>query len=86
MILDQLRNDKDTQSYQQAIGTDKPIRSIVKAISWRVLGTIDTMLVSLYVTDGELGTSSAIASIDFITKMILYFFHERVWNTIKWGR
>jgi len=86
MILDQLRKDKDTQSYQQAIGSDTPIRSIVKAISWRIVGTIDTLLVSLYVTNGELGTSSAIASIDFITKMVLYFFHERVWNTIKWGR
>jgi uncharacterized membrane protein len=40
----------------------------------------------LYVTKGELGTSTAIASIDFVTKMILYFFHERIWNTIKWGR
>ena len=86
MILDQLRSDKDTQSYQQAVVSDKPVRSIAKAISWRVLGTVDTMLVSLYVTNGELGTSSAIASIDFVTKMVLYFFHERVWNTIKWGR
>ncbi len=86
MILDQIRNDKENQSYQQAVASEKPIRSVVKAISWRVLGTVDTMLVSLYVTNGELGTSTAIASIDFITKMILYFFHERVWNTIKWGR
>ena len=86
MIVDQLHNDKENQSYSQAVASDKPIRSIVKAISWRVLGTVDTMLVSLYVTDGEIGTSTAIASIDFVTKMILYFFHERVWNTIKWGK
>lgn len=86
MILDQIHNDKENQSYQQAVASEKPIRSVVKAISWRVLGTIDTMLVSLYVTNGEVGTSTAIASIDFVTKMILYFFHERVWNMIKWGR
>lgn len=86
MILDQIHNDKENQSYQQAVASEKPIRSVVKAISWRVLGTIDTMLVSLYVTNGEVGTSTAIASIDFVTKMILYFFHERVWNIIKWGR
>lgn len=86
MILDQIHNDKENQSYQQAVASEKPIRSVVKAISWRVLGTVDTMLVSLYVTNGEVGTSTAIASIDFVTKMILYFFHERVWNMIKWGR
>ena len=50
MILDQIRNDKENQSYQQAVASEKPIRSVVKAISWRVLGTVDTMLVSLLCT------------------------------------
>ncbi|WP_152286357.1 DUF2061 domain-containing protein [Flavicella marina] len=85
MILDRLQNDKENQSYQQAVVSDKPIRSLLKAISWRVVGTVDTLIVSLFIT-GEVGTASAIAGVDFVTKMILYFFHERVWNTIKWGR
>jgi uncharacterized membrane protein len=85
MILDRLQNNKENQSYQQAVASDKPIRSFLKAISWRVVGTIDTLIVSLFIT-GEISTASAIAGVDFVTKMILYFFHERVWNTIKWGR
>jgi uncharacterized membrane protein len=85
MILDRLQNNKENQSYQQAVTSDKPIRSFLKAISWRVVGTIDTLIVSLFIT-GEISTASAIAGVDFVTKMILYFFHERVWNTIKWGR
>ncbi len=85
MILDRLHKNKENQSYKQSVASDKPIRSIVKAFSWRVLGTVDTLIVSLFIT-GEVKTASAIAGVDFVTKMILYFFHERVWNTIKWGR
>jgi uncharacterized membrane protein len=85
MILDRLHNDKESQSYQQAVVSDKPVRSIVKAISWRFIGTIDTMVVSYFVV-ADVKTASMIAGVDFVTKMILYFFHERLWNTIKWGR
>jgi len=85
MILDQIRNDKENQSYQQSVASEKPIRSVVKAISWRLIGTIDTLVVSYFVV-ADAKTATTIAGIDFVTKMILYFFHERIWNTIKWGR
>ena len=85
MILDQIRNDKENQSYQQSVASDKPVRSIVKAISWRLIGTIDTLVVSFFVVE-NIETATTIAGVDFVTKMILYFFHERIWNTIKWGR
>lgn len=74
-------------TYEQDAQSEKPIRSVMKAISWRVVGTIDTLVVSyLILGDGKLGEASAIAGVDFVTKMILYFAHERVWNKIKWGR
>lgn len=74
-------------TYEQDAQSEKPIRSVVKAISWRVVGTIDTLVVSyLILGDGKLGEASAIAGVDFITKMVLYFAHERVWNRVKWGR
>lgn len=60
-------------------------RSIVKAITWRTLGTIDTVIIS-YVLTGEIGTALSIGGIEIFTKMILYFFHERIWNMIKWGK
>lgn len=59
-------------------------RSIAKALSWRITGTIDTVLVALIVT-GEIGPALQIGTIELATKMILYYFHERVWNKIAWG-
>lgn len=82
MILDKIANKK---TYTEDVTSEKPVRSVVKALSWRVIGTIDTMVVSWFVT-GEVSVAAAIASVDFLTKMLLYFFHERIWNTIKWGR
>ena len=60
-------------------------RSLVKAISWRVIGTISTFLISWAVT-GKLGTAGGIAGIQAIISTLLYWYHERVWLKIKWGR
>ena len=64
---------------------EKAYRSVVKTISWRVLGTIDTMVISYLIT-GSLAMAASIGSIEVVTKMILYYFHERVWNKLKFGR
>ena len=63
---------------------EKPYRSVVKTISWRTVGTLDTIIVSYFVT-GNLVMAAAIGSIEVITKMILYYFHERAWNRLKFG-
>lgn len=64
---------------------EKVKRSLAKTISWRIIGTLDTLILS-WVIIGEVKTAAAIASVEFVSKMILYFFHERAWNNIKWGR
>ena len=61
---------------------EKPYRSVVKTISWRTVGTLDTMIVSYFVT-GSLVMAASIGSIEVITKMILYYFHERAWNKLS---
>lgn len=63
---------------------EKPYRSVVKTISWRTVGTLDTIIVSYFVT-GNLVMAASIGTIEVITKMILYYFHERVWNKLKFG-
>lgn len=63
---------------------EKPYRSVVKTISWRTVGTLDTIIVSYFVT-GNLVMAASIESIEVITKMILYYFHERAWNRLKFG-
>ncbi len=63
---------------------EKPYRSIVKTISWRTLGTLDTVLISFIIT-GSLGMAASIGAIELFTKMILYYFHERAWNKSSFG-
>ncbi len=59
-------------------------RSIVKTISWRIWATITTIaLVFLFV--GELKIALSIGIFEVFLKMVLYFFHERFWNKIKFG-
>lgn len=64
---------------------DKHYRSVIKAVSWRTLGTIDTMLISYFVT-GNLVWAISIGSIEVLTKIVLYYFHERAWDATKFGR
>ena len=65
-------------------GREAHSRSFVKAISWRVLGSIDTFLLSWLFTS-NVKAAGAIASTEVLTKMVLYYFHERVWSSIGWG-
>lgn len=58
-------------------------RHLAKTITWRIVGTIDTMILSSLIT-GSIKIGLAIGGVEVITKMILYFFHERAWY--KWGR
>ncbi|WP_435415370.1 DUF2061 domain-containing protein [Polaribacter aestuariivivens] len=87
MILDQIIITKKTQSkgLEEIRGSEKPLRSVVKALSWRVIGTLDTLVVSYFLT-GKIVLAASIASVDFLTKLVLYFFHERIWNKVKWGK
>ena len=60
---------------------DKPVKSALKAISWRIVGTIDTMIISYFIT-GKVTVALSIGSVEIFTKMILYYFHERLWAHI----
>lgn len=65
--------------------SDTPVRSLAKAISWRVTGTIDTFLISWLIT-GQILIASGIAFTEIMTKICLFWAHERVWNRISWGK
>ena len=60
---------------------DKPIKSLMKSVSWRIVGTIDTMIISYFIT-GKVTIAVSIGSVEVITKTILYYFHERLWAHI----
>ncbi|ADR33718.1 Protein of unknown function DUF2061, membrane [Sulfuricurvum kujiense DSM 16994] len=64
---------------------EKHYRSVIKAVSWRTVGTIDTMIVSFFIT-GNLVMAVSIGSVEVLTKMVLYYFHERAWDKTNFGR
>ena len=64
---------------------DIRIRSLIKTISWRILASLDTFLIAWFVS-GSISVGGWIATIEVITKIILYYFHERAWNRVKWGQ
>jgi uncharacterized membrane protein len=59
-------------------------RHILKTITWRVVGTIDTILLGWLLT-GDLKMGVSIGGVEVISKMILYYLHERVWYKIDFG-
>jgi uncharacterized membrane protein len=65
--------------------SEKRNRSIVKTISWRTVGTIDTIFISWLVV-GDVNFAVTIGGIELFTKMLLYFLHERAWNKSNFGR
>lgn len=59
-------------------------RHVMKTITWRLLGTIDTIVISwLIVGDPFIGLT--IGLVEIITKMVLYFLHERLWYKSSFG-
>jgi uncharacterized membrane protein len=60
-------------------------RSFVKAVSWRILGSLDTFIWSLVMT-GSFTIAGSIAGFEVISKIFLFYFHERLWDLVPWGR
>ncbi len=57
-------------------------RHIAKTVSWRIIGTLDTILLSWLIT-GNWKIGLTIGGVEVITKMVLYFFHERAWYKLS---
>jgi len=64
---------------------EKAYRSIIKAISWRMTGTMDTIMISFLIS-GRVKVALSIGFVELFTKIALYYLHERVWNRIPLGR
>ena len=79
MLLDTTINRKIEDSSGKA---DSNLKSLAKTVSWRIVGTLDTMLISYFIT-GELAMALSIGSVEVVSKMVLYYFHERAWANVK---
>ena len=64
---------------------DSHLRSVIKGITWRMIGTADTILLS-YIFTGNIGTALKIGFIELFTKIVLYYLHERIWMVFHIGQ
>ena len=83
-----------TQKNYKHIDKDSPGRSILKAISWRLVASGATFIISYVIfrqftekSNAEvIETATLITSIEMVAKLILYYLHERMWTNIVWGK
>jgi uncharacterized membrane protein len=59
-------------------------RSVVKSIVWRIICIVTSIVVSFFLI-GRWDVAIAIGSVYNVVTMVLYYFHERLWNRIRWG-
>jgi uncharacterized membrane protein len=64
---------------------DKHYRSLVKAVSWRCTGSVDTLIISFLIT-GKIKWALTISGVELFTKIGLYYVHERLWENLPFGR
>ena len=67
------------------VAVEHHFRSLAKAISWRITGTLDTMVISFIIT-GRVKLALSIGFVELFTKIGLYYLHERAWNRIALGK
>jgi uncharacterized membrane protein len=65
--------------------SETALRSLVKAYSYRVCGSLTTILISFIIT-GQIIVSLAIGATELFIKPFIYWCHERVWSRIRWGK
>ena len=67
------------------VSVDQKKRTIAKTMTWRVTASLTTFLIAWILT-GDLLIGATIGSIEAIAKIFLYYFHERIWNSINWAK
>ena len=60
-------------------------RSIFKALSWRIFATLTTMII-VFIFTRQWVLSLSVGVLEVTSKLVLYYFHERIWNRITWGK
>jgi uncharacterized membrane protein len=65
--------------------TERRYRSILKTVSWRILATLTTITI-VYMFTRKVALSLGIGLVEVVSKMILYYFHERIWNLVTLGK
>ena len=70
--------------HETAVKKESHVRSILKGISWRAVGTLTTIIIA-YLLTGDTSSALQIGGIEVFTKFVLYYLHERAWQLIPRG-
>jgi len=60
-------------------------RTLLKTLSWRMIATITTMVI-VYLYTREMALSLGVGVFEVTSKLVLYYFHERLWQRVRWGK
>ena len=67
-------------------GADSSKRSLAKAIAWRIFAACNTFVGATLLSKGKAGVAGKIAGSDSVVKTILFYYYERLWAVIAWGK
>ena len=67
-------------------GADSSKRSLAKAIAWRIFAAFNTFVGATLLNKGNAGVAGKIAGSDSIVKTVLFFYYERAWALVAWGK
>ncbi len=89
VILSDQPGSRTTEPKDLALNKPKDLkeshlRSLLKAMSWRILATLTTVLIAYFIT-GEIDIAIMIGSIEFVLKFLIYYLHERAWQLLPRG-
>ena len=65
--------------------TDSHTRTIIKAVTWRVIATLTTMTI-VFLFTRKIILSLGVGLVEVIAKITFYYLHERTWHKISWGK
>ena len=65
--------------------TESHARSAIKSLSWRCVATATTVTL-VYLFTGEIRLALTLGSVELVVKLLVFYFHERAWNSVPWGK
>ncbi len=83
-----VRSDTNTGK-KVKVTRDRPVKSILKAITWRIVASSVTFLLAYFVFHNDpyaVQKATGIAIAESVLKIVFYYFHERMWERLRWGR
>ncbi len=81
--MDAEKPETDSNAATEVIRESR-LRSVLKALSWRVLATLTTIAIAYFIV-GDVNTALKIGAIEVVAKMLIYYLHERAWAKVPLG-